>query len=205
MMEISNSQSKQWLQWICSSVNSDDLREKYDQWASTYESDVADVWMSVPSNAALMLANYMDNKQDAVLDVGVGTGLVGMALTSLGFEHLIGIDISPGMLTQAAEKKVYRSLMCCSIGDSSFSTLQRAKGIVATGVFAETHAGSSELAMLQSKIEPGGILVFTARQSFLPNLQDVLGQPGWTLLARQVMPIYDDPMHLFAYCIASEY
>lgn len=194
--------SDEWLQWICSSVNSDDLRKKYDQWAANYEADIADVWNSVPVTAAMMLTKYMNNKQANVLDVGVGTGLVGVTLAALGFEHLIGFDISPGMLAQAAEKQVYQSLVCCSIGDDAFATLERAAGIVATGVFAETHAGQSELKLLETKIEPDGILVFTARQSFLPQLQPVLDQSGWFLLEKKIMPIYDDPMYLLAYRIA---
>ena len=194
--------SSNWLQWICSSVDSDDLREKYDQWAATYEVDVADVWKTVPLSAASMLAKYVSNKQANILDVGVGTGLVGMALATLEFENLTGLDISPGMLAQAAKKKIYHSLSCCSIGDATFITLEKATGVVATGVFAETHAGPVELNTLRTKIEPNGVLVFTARQSFLPKLQEVLDQPGWVLLEQKLMPIYDDPMHLLVYRVS---
>lgn len=199
---MSNPQSNQWLQWICTSENPNELREKYDQWAVTYETDIADAWNSVPPNAAHLLAKYMGDKQKNILDVGVGTGLVGVELAALGFDSLSGFDISPGMLAQADEKKVYRSLQCCSIGDPCFMNLEKAAGIVATGVFAENHAGPSELGMLKTKIEPEGILVFTARQSFLPKLQDVLSQTGWSLLEQKMMPIYDDPMYLLAYRIS---
>ncbi|MEM7063892.1 MAG: methyltransferase domain-containing protein [Cyanobacteria bacterium P01_B01_bin.77] len=199
---MSTFSSNNWLQWICSSVDSSDLREKYDQWAATYEIDVADVWKAVPSSAASMLAKYVSNKQAIILDVGVGTGLVGMALATLGFENLIGFDISPRMLAQAAKKEIYHSLLCCSIGDETFITLEKATGVVATGVFAETHAGPRELETLQTKIKPDGVLVLTARQSFLPKLQAVLDQPGWVLLEQKLMPIYDDPMHLLVYRVS---
>ncbi len=195
---MSEIQPKKWLEWICSSQNFDALRENYDRWADTYEADVGGVWEPVPLAAAVMLAEYMGNKQGAILDIGAGTGLVGIALAALGFERTIGIDISPSMLTQAAAKGVYSSLVCCSIGDETFRNLGRASGIIATGVFAESHAGSAELNALQEKIEPNGILVFTARQSFLPKLQEVLNQPGWTLIDSKVMRIYEDPTHLLA-------
>ncbi|NEO67357.1 MAG: methyltransferase domain-containing protein, partial [Moorea sp. SIO4G2] len=195
---MSEIQPNEWLKWICSSQNFDQLRQNYDQWADQYEVDVGGVWEPVPMTAAFMLAEYMDDKQGVILDVGAGTGLVGVALAGLGFEQMIGIDISPAMLTKAAEKGVYSSLVCCSIGDERFRNLGRASGIIATGVFAESHAGPGELSTLQDSIEPEGILVFTARQSFLPQLQEVLDQPEWTLIDSKVMPIYDDPMYLIA-------
>ena len=201
MREIPETLPNEWLKWICSSQNPDELRENYDQWADTYEIDVSDVWKPVPLAAALMLSEQMSNKRVMILDVGVGTGLVGTALATLGFDDLIGIDISPGMLRQAAEKGIYRSLICCAIGDERFRTLEQANGIIAAGVFAETHAGSAELRALQERIKPEGVLVFTARRSFLPKLQDVLDQPRWTLLDSKVMPIYEDPMHVLAYRI----
>lgn len=196
---MSEIQPREWLNWICSSENLDELRDNYDRWSDTYEADICGVWESVPRFAALMLAEYLDNKQDTILDVGVGTGLVGVELAGLGFERIVGIDISPGMLAQANTKDVYSSLVCCSIGDKLFRNLESPSGIIATGVFAESHAGPTELRIIQESIKPGGVLVFTARQNFLPKLQEVLEQPEWTLLDSKIMPIYDDPMHLLAY------
>ncbi|EKV03248.1 methyltransferase family protein [Leptolyngbya sp. PCC 7375] len=201
MREMPETLPNEWLKWICSSQNPNELRRNYDQWAATYEIDVSGVWKPVPLAAALMLSEQISNKRGVILDVGVGTGLVGMALAELGFDDLIGIDISPGMLEQAAEKRIYRSLICCAIGDERFGDLERVNGIIATGVFAETHAGSAELRVLQERIEPEGVLVFTARRSFLSKLQGVLDQPGWTLIDTKVMPIYDDPVHVLAYRI----
>lgn len=196
---MSKIQPKEWLEWICSSQNVDQLRQNYDQWANQYDADVGDVWEPVPTAAAVMLAEYMDNLQGVILDVGAGTGLVGLALAELGFEYIIGIDISPAMLSKAEAKGIYRSLVCCSIGDETFRNLPKANGIIATGVFAESHAGPAELNQLKDSIEPEGIFVFTARQSFLPQLQPVLDQPEWTVIDSKVMGIYDDPMYLLAY------
>ncbi|MDJ0616440.1 MAG: methyltransferase domain-containing protein [Calothrix sp. MO_192.B10] len=190
---------KEWLKWICSSRDLDELGKNYDQWSDKYEADVSQLWEAVPRTAALMLSKYIDDKQSLILDFGAGTGLVGVALAALGFEQIVGMDISPGMLTIAEEKGVYSSLICGSIGDEQLRNLDQVSGIIATGVFAENHAGSAELSKLQEIIKPEGILVFTVRQSFLPELYEVLNQPEWTLLDSQVMPIYDDPIQLLGY------
>lgn len=196
---MSQMQPSQWLEWICSSQTPDQLRENYDQWANRYEADVSEVWNVVPTAGATMLAQYLTDKEAVVLDVGAGTGLVGDVLTSLGFNHLIGIDISSGMLDQAKTKGLYQSLVCCAIGDTTFETLEPVDSMIATGVFAETHAGPSELESLKTKLKPGGILVFTARQSFLPVLQETIETTDWEYLDAKVLPIYTDPMHLLAY------
>ncbi len=196
---MSEVQPQEWLNWICSSQNLDELRNNYDRWADRYEADISKVWELVPKTAALVLSKYLADKQGKIFDLGAGTGLVGVALAELGFEEIIGIDISSAMLTQAAAKGVYSSLVCCSIGDERFRNLGRAYGIIATGVFAESHAGLVELNALQESLESEGVLVLTARQSFLPKLLEVLDRPEWTALDSKVMPIYDDPMHLLAY------
>lgn len=191
----------EWLTWICSSKSLDELVDNYDQWANTYDSETR-VWKPVPLAVAMMLNEHAENKQAAVLDIGAGTGFVGAALNELGFEKIVGIDISPQMLSKAAEKAVYSGLYCCAIGDEQFKVLGKAASIVAGGVFAKGHAGPAELNAIQESIEPGGVFVCTARQSFLPNLQTVFDRPQWELIDSKVMPIYkDDPTHVLAYKI----
>ena len=195
----SNKRSDIWLQWICSNENRNELYEKYEQWADTYETDIFDVWGPVPKAAAQMISKYLNNKSSQVVDIGAGTGLAGVKLFELGFKKIIGIDISPKMLNIAKKKNVYRSLICCSIGDATFNNLPSANGIIATGVFAEGHAGAIELSMLPKKIYSGGVLVLTARQSFLPKLHDVINNNKLILLNKTLIPIYTDPICLMAF------
>ena len=44
------------------------------------------------------------------LDLGCGTGLVGVALSDLPFAPLVGVDLSPGMLARAKAKSLYTEL-----------------------------------------------------------------------------------------------
>lgn len=189
----------EWLSWICASRDLDELRHNYDQWAETYDASVEGVWGIVPQAAAAMAVSSMGDERGLVLDVGAGTGLVGVALASLGVTQIIGVDLSPAMLTKAEDKGVYRSLVCCAIGDEVFRGLERVRCVVATGVFAQNHAGPTELDALAEQVEPEGLIVFTTRQSFLPELAEVPKRRAWALVDTKTLPIYDDPMHLVAY------
>jgi len=197
--DLSTIQPEEWVKWITQSQSINELSDKYDKWADSYDSSVEEVWSSVTKEAALMLSKYLPNKSKTVLDVGAGTGLSGVALADVGFIDLIGIDLSAAMLEKAASKKVYNSLVCCTINEAAFKELPKVAGMIATGVFAEAQAGAIELQLLQKKIEPNGIFVFTTRQSFLPKLESTLNSPTWELTDSKMMGIYEDPMYLFAY------
>lgn len=197
---LANIQPEEWVKWITSSQSVEELGVKYDKWAETYDASVGEVWAPIPLEAALMLSRHLDCK-NTVLDVGVGTGLTGVSLAKLGFKRLIGMDLSAAMLEKAALKQVYTSLVCCAIGGTEFGNLPKVKGMIATGLFAEAQAGASELQILQEHLEPAGVLVFTARESFLPTIQMILDLPEWVCLESKMMGIYEDPMHLFAYKI----
>jgi predicted TPR repeat methyltransferase len=196
---MANKQTPEWLGWICTHATTAELRQKYNAWADTYDQQVGPVWEQVPTAAAAMLANHLSDKHSRIIDIGAGTGLTGAALAAQGFQQLIAIDIADDMLAQAAEKDVYTSLICCAIGDDTFMQLAPAQGIIATGVFAENHAGADELNLLQQTLDSEGVLVLTARQSFLPELEPTFKQPQWASLASVVLPVYADSIHLLAY------
>jgi predicted TPR repeat methyltransferase len=96
--------------WTVEAESDEDLAERYDQWSTEYDADLAEVdgW-AAPRFTAEIFARHVD-VNDPVLDAGAGTGWVGRELRRLGFTHIDGIDYSQGMLDKAAEKNVYRSL-----------------------------------------------------------------------------------------------
>ena len=186
-------------QWICTSETSQELEGKYDRWAAAYEADIVDFWHIVPPTSAQLLSKYLTESTALILDLGAGTGMVGVSLAELGFTNMIGSDISQKMLDQAAEKQVYQELLHCPLAAIAPELLAQAAGMLAIGVFAAGQAGAEELTLIQTHGQPNTIIVFTSRQSFFPQLQPVLDSPDWTLLESQILPIYEDPMHLMAY------
>jgi predicted TPR repeat methyltransferase len=98
-----------------------------------------------------------------VLDAGAGTGLFGSILRVLGYEDLVGIDISERMLEKASEKDAYHSLHRMVLGeplgfdDGSFSAA------VSVGVFTTNHAPPEAFDELVRVVEPDGWVIFSVR------------------------------------------
>lgn len=187
---------EQWLKWICASEDQSALIQNYNQWASQYEADISSVWDAVPTAAAAMLALHVKDKQSLIVDIGAGTGLAGQALHKLGFNRIIGMDISASMLEIAASKSIYHSLHCCTIDSLTLSTNERPDAMIATGVFADKHASAADLVHLGTLFRTQGIIVFTVRASFLKEITPVFNRPEWQLSDSRVLPIYEDPIHL---------
>lgn len=137
----------------------DDNRALYRDWASSYDDDfigprgyvyhlgVADLFVQAEPDLAA-----------PVLDVGCGTGIVGVALRDRGVQIVDGIDLSPEMLDQAATKGAYRNLVEADVtqplafDDAAFG------GVTSVGTFTHGHLGPEPLHELVRIVRPGGIL-----------------------------------------------
>ena len=62
-----------------------------------------------PERAAHVFASHVP-RHARVLDAGAGTGLVGEALSELGYNQLFAMDLSQGMLEEARKKDIYLEL-----------------------------------------------------------------------------------------------
>lgn len=124
----------------------------YADWADTYDSDfVASKGYVYHLRVAEILVRQRSLINGAVLDVGCGTGTVGVSLRDGGIEVVDGIDISPQMLAECSKKKTsdetpaYRKLMQAdltkplNIPDSQYA------GLVSAGTFTHGHLGPGVL------------------------------------------------------------
>ena len=190
-----------WLDWICTAPDRAELTRRYDDWAARYDGDVASEWDGIPQWAVGLLGRLLGSRDAPVLDAGAGTGLAGLGLAAAGFRHLIALDISPGMLAQAAARGVYRETRVGAIADPGvLGADERFAGIVATGIFAAGHCGPAELACLAGHLTPGGVLVFTARAGVLTELTATLDALDGEVLDGLESRVYDDqPIHAIAW------
>lgn len=127
----------------------DDNRALYRDWAETYEQDFIQPRGYVyHRNVVAVFATLDPVRSEPVLDVGCGTGIVGVELAAAGFTEVDGIDISPEMLREAGRKSVYRDLI---VGDltTTISPADRSyRGIVSVGTFTHGHLGPESLGEL---------------------------------------------------------
>jgi predicted TPR repeat methyltransferase len=127
----------------------DPMRQAYDQWADSYDTELEQKQYRTPARVAQALARHLSDKGAPILDFACGTGLSGQALHDEGFTCIDGVDLSEKMLSKARHKGVYRSLSPCQ-ADSPFDAVtEDHRAITATGAIG---AGAAPLECLSQAI-----------------------------------------------------
>ena len=138
----------------------EDNRRHYDGWAETYDSEfVRDMDYVLPDRVAEVFAGLAPD--GPVLDVGAGTGLVGVRLAALGVGPVDGTDISPGMLAAAAEKGVYERLFEGDLLDRLPVEDGYYGSAVSAGTFTNGHVGPEGIAEVLRVVRKGGLIALS--------------------------------------------
>jgi len=151
------------LKWITSSRDNEELTEKYDNWAKDYDAELQRDFQYVgPQRTAEFLTRYVP-REAKVLDAGAGTGLAGEVLARMGYQNLVAMDLSKGMLAEARKKNVYREFHQMAMGEPLDFAADSFDAVVSTGVLTVAHAPASSLDELIRVTKPGGYIAFTLR------------------------------------------
>lgn len=175
----------------------DELQSEYDHIASAYDEELVDrMGWRAPRIVASVVRRLLP--ADArILDAGAGTGLLGVALAEAGFSRLDGLDLSPGMLAEAASKGVYEELREARLGDELEWGSAAYDAVVAAGVFTVGHAPAASLDELVRITRRGGHVIFTLREDqtppgFADKIAELESGSRWELVERsdefQAMP-----------------
>ena len=142
-----------------------EVASAYDEWASTYDSDMAKVGYRHPSICLALIARYLPRGAKPLLDAGAGTGLIGEWLGLIGYPDVEALDISEGMLAVAKSKNVYSGFHKAALGTPLPFADRHFAGVVSTGVFTSGHVGAEGLDELIRATNPGGVIVLTVKDA----------------------------------------
>ncbi|KAH6629570.1 S-adenosyl-L-methionine-dependent methyltransferase [Boeremia exigua] len=168
--------STPYLDRVFTARSTDESRRIYDEWATTYDSDMQKHAFTAPRLVAEGVArglklNHLHRDPEQVLkgvrivDAGCGTGTVGVELARLGAEDTVGLDISNGMLMVARKSGAYTDLKMADLTkklefeDGGFDAL------TCCGTFTHGHLGPAPLAEFVRIVKSGGVVVATVLDS----------------------------------------
>lgn len=147
----------------------DSSRALYARWADTYDSGfVVESGYTYPAVVVEVFAAHgLDSvgPDEAVVDIGCGTGLAGQALRRHRSVTIDGIDISSKMLSHAASKHhdgdpIYRTLLEADLTQPLDVADATYAGAVSVGTFTHGHVGPDALTGILRIIRPGGRAAF---------------------------------------------
>jgi len=156
----------EWLNRAYSAKDKSDLRTLYDEWAASYDSDLAkeDQEYVAPTLAAATVAKHLiPTPLEAVriLDAGCGTGLVGASLAKIGAKNIDGVDLSPGMLDVARKLNVYTELDTIDLSKPLDQETASYDVVTCIGTLTHSHVGPEVLSEFARVVKPGGWIVAT--------------------------------------------
>ncbi len=155
-----------------------DSIQLYGEWADTYDLGFVErEGYIVHLRVAELLLRQRALITGAVLDVGCGTGIVGVCLREGGVEVVDGVDISPPMLAEAAEKKtkddepVYRKLIAADLTKRLDIPDKQYAGLISAGTFTHGHLGPDSLDELWRVAATGAVCAISVRDTHYESMR----------------------------------
>jgi len=208
---VTHSKRSKALEKVYSAKNNSELSEGYDAWAENYDSDVLSFGYKIPAIITGLIGRYISPNIDSILDAGVGTGILGETLITLGYKNPVGIDLSQGMLEMAHKKGIYRNLHRMTLGEHLDFPDNTFAGTASMGVFTLGHAPPESFDELIRITQPGGHIIFSVRtdvylEKGFKEKQEILEVEGkWRLIEKskpfQGIPTEDSEIYnqIFVY------
>jgi predicted TPR repeat methyltransferase len=147
-----------------SSTEPAEVSGRYDEWAASYDADLAAWSYQAPAVVAGIVLDRVLTT-GSVLDVGCGTGLVGRELRARGFEgRLLGLDLSQASLDIARETGAYDSLERADLQQPLAVQDDSVDAVVCVGVMTYLPDVESTWREFARLARPDGIVVATQRE-----------------------------------------
>ena len=158
------------LEWIDGAKSREEFEQRYDEWGSTYDRDLAEDWeYKLPTFIGDLFMKYVNNRDARILDAGAGTGLGGEYISHNGYNNLFAIDMSQGMLDEARRKEIYRRLDRMVLGEALDFPDNYFDAVLSVGTMG--HAPPESFDELIRITKPLGVIVFSIRTTFYDEPQ----------------------------------
>jgi predicted TPR repeat methyltransferase/Tfp pilus assembly protein PilF len=142
------------------------VRKLFDASAPTFDREVAGkLCYDIPREMVVALRAIDPGPWD-VLDLGCGTGLVGVAIAPFG-RRLVGVDIAPNMIEAARRRNVYTELLCADLSEALNSTFDV---VTSADVFIYVGKLDEVVPAIRKALQPRGLFAFSVE--LVGNEQD---------------------------------
>ena len=107
--------------------------------------------------------NFPEKAKDdlKIIDVGAGTGLIGIELQKLGYSNLHALDISPKMLREAKKRDIYKRFFCVALSDQQVPEIQTREfdAVICAGSLLAWHIRAAAFEEMVRMVKHGKIVV----------------------------------------------
>ena len=193
---------------LSASQNEEELLDVYKKWASIYDKDNDDLLGTVSQpNSVQIFHKYIVDKNQKIIDVGCGTGLVGLELQKLGYTNFDGIDISKDMIDIAIDRG-YKALFLGNLNDFLPIESDSYDAALCVGVFTHGHVGPGRLKELSRIVKSDGLVCFTINEDvyesygFDKAIQKLEVENVWKLLELRKQDYMKKKNVMGFYCVA---
>ena len=149
------------------------VAQTFDSFAASFESKLARLSYRAPAIVGAVLddAGLERAKALDVLDAGCGTGLCSAFLAPYA-RRLVGVDLSTGMLTQAAAKQLYDELVQGELTAYLNAQREALDIIVSADTLVYFGALDEVIAAAAGALRPSGVFIFTLEHGTAPDAPD---------------------------------
>lgn len=173
------------LEHVYAAADADAIRQTYQDWASDYDTENISGGFRLPQMGAAFVARHVATDAGHILDAGCGTGLVGEAMSILGYAQIVGTDISPAMMACAEPLGVYARFYEHDLGLPLPEPENSYAAVTCFGSLGPGHAPSNCLEEFVRVTRPGGHVILNVRpetyeeQGHKAKIDSLTGDGRW--------------------------